>query len=86
MAHPIETESYLIIIKYFEKSPIVERNEYSSEDDEYTDGEFESFQQYVDYCIKEKIDEVEQRFGSAMVIKDEYVSKMLNDIKTIGYE
>jgi len=62
---------------------VVEKIEITSEDNMFTEDEFEDFGEYADYVLQEAVAEHEQRFSSAFVVKEEQLDSLIESLKSM---
>lgn len=74
----MEKRKYYIITKFPEganalntKESLVTTLEVSTEDEEFDTDDFETFEEYVDYCIEEECGDAEQHWGTCVVLTEE---------------
>ena len=69
---------YLLVAGGYILEPIVEKLSFSTEDEEYDTDEFQSFTEYVEYCIAETRAEYEQKYASTILLTESQFEKVQN--------
>lgn len=75
----MKTEIFYCVTKggYF-KEPFFEVLTLTDQDEDFLNEEFESFEEYVDYCLEEAINEAAQRFANFKFLTEAEVSGLYN--------